>query len=246
MPPRRRRRGDDEDDDGVVLPIDPSQILGMMGGRDEDIRVEGNKVYFHKPVTRSNILKLIQTLHSLSKKLSHQSQMYTDGGGEPINIPIILFINSEGGDLFAGISGMEHIRNLPNDVHTVIDGFTASAATLLSIVGTKRYIMKHSFCLIHQMRSGMAGTYEEMKDEMKNNDNIMKIMRDIYGKFTNIGKKKLDSFMSKDIYIDSTEAIKLGVADAVWDPYCKNIDVDTEPPAKRQRKSKKTEEVIIE
>ena len=94
----------------------------------------------------------------------------------------------------------------------------------------------------------MVGTYEEMKDEMKNNENIMKIMRDIYCKFTNISKKKLDSFMSKDIYIDSSEAIKLGVADEVWDPYGKNSDVDTDPPPKRQRRSKKSteEEIIIE
>jgi len=244
MSPRRRRRGEEEDDDGMVLPIDPSQILGMMGGKEDDLRVEGNKVYFHKPVTRSNILKLIQTLHNLSKKLVNQEQMYTHTG-DNTKIPIILFINSEGGDLFSGLSGLEHIRNLPVEVHTVIDGFAASAATLLSIVGTKRYIMKHSFCLIHQMRSGMMGTYEEMKDEMKNNENIMKIMRDIYSRFTDISKKKLDSFMSKDIYIDSTEAIKLGVADAIWDPYGKNKDLD-EPPKKRTRISKKKQPIVVE
>ena len=105
--------------------------------------------------------------------------------------------------------------------------------------------MKHSFCLIHQLRSGMIGTYEEMKDEMKNNENIMKIMRDIYCKFTNISKKKLDSFMSKDIYIDSTEAIKLGVADAIWDPYGKNGDTDC-PPRKKTRSSKSKDPVVIE
>ena len=217
----------------------------MMGGKEDDIRVDGNKVYFHKPITRSNVLKLTQTLHSLSKKLCQDSQKYVGSNGEDVKIPIILFINSEGGDLFAGLSGLEHIRNLPVDVHTVIDGFAASAATLLSIVGTKRYIMKHSFCLIHQMRSGMFGTYEEMKDEMKNNDNIMKVMRDIYGKFTKISKRKLDNFMKKDIYLDSTEAIRLGVADAVWDPHGKNKEID-ETPTKRKSKRSKTEEVVIE
>ena len=50
---------------------------------------------------------------------------------------------------------MDTIQTLKDsvDIITIIEGGCASAATLLSIVGTKRLITKNSFILIHQISS---------------------------------------------------------------------------------------------
>ena len=49
--------------------------------------------------------------------------------------------------------------------------------------------------LIHQLSSGMWGKYEELKDDMKNNDLLMQTIKNIYLKHTKVPKKKLTTLL---------------------------------------------------
>ena len=73
---------------------------------------------------------------------------------------------------------------LNNDVpiHTIITGHACSAASILSIIGAKRYIAPNSYMLIHNISSGFWGKMHEMEDEMKNLENIIKLYSKIKGK----------------------------------------------------------------
>ena len=205
--------GDDDDEDGPGIPIDPGQLMSAMFQKPEDIKTDGNKIYFYKDITRETVLKLNTTLSEMSKKLIHTGLVLNFN--KPV--PIYLFINSSGGDCFAGLSAMDHISTLPVPVYTVIDGICASAATFLSVSGEKRFIMKHSTVLIHQLRNWFAGTYEEMKDDMKNTDNIMDIMKKIYKEKTTLPVSKLKELLSREIYLTADEAIKYNIADDFYD-----------------------------
>jgi ATP-dependent protease ClpP protease subunit len=133
-------------------------------------------------------------------------------------IPIYLFINSEGGDYFAGISAHDQIKNFDYPIYTVIDGMVASAGTFLSLAGRKRYINKSAWVLIHQIKTWFGGmyTYEQLKDEMQNCDNIMKSLNQMYLENTKIKQKKLDTFFKHDLYINAEDCIKLGIAESVY------------------------------
>ena len=54
-------------------------------------------------------------------------------------IPIELHIHSGGGDLFAGLAAIDTIQALKSPIHTYVQGSVASAASLMSICGTKRF-----------------------------------------------------------------------------------------------------------
>ena len=86
--------------------------------------------------------------------------------------PIFLYIHTDGGDAYAGLSAMDHIKNMRVPVHTVVDGLCASAGTFILMGGEKKYALRHSSVLIHQLRLGFWGTYEDLKDEMQNSDKI--------------------------------------------------------------------------
>jgi len=209
-----KKNDDSDDDNDPELPFDPGSLFSNLLKKDNDIKVDGNKVYFHKEVTRESILKLVSTLKHTIKKVKNTAEYI----GSTEEIPIYLFVNSSGGDYFAGMSAHDHIKNLDYPIYTVIDGMTASAGTFITLAGTKRYMLKNSWVLIHQIKSWFEGyyTFEEAKDDIENTTNFMKSLTKLYLENTNIPKKKLDTFFKHDLYIDSNEALQLGIIDGIY------------------------------
>ena len=100
-------------------------------------------------------------------------------------VPIELHIHSAGGDIFAGLAVADTIAKCKTPIHTYVEGSVASAATLMSIVGKKRFISTNGFMLIHQISSFMVqGKFEEFKDEMQNQESLMKSIKNIYSRHT--------------------------------------------------------------
>ena len=151
--------------------------------------VSSNKghVYFYTDVTVPNIAELQKSLQEAEET---SLTLAAIEGSAPK--PIKLHIHSYGGNLFAGLAGMEAIRNCRVGVHTFVEGGAASAATLLSVFGTKRFITEHSYILIHQLSWGIKGKYNELKDGVANADELMKIIRKVYQEKTKIKLEKLD------------------------------------------------------
>jgi len=214
-------------DDDNDTPFDPASLFNLK--KENDIKVDGNKIYFYKGVSRDSVLNLIGVLNEKIKKL----KAVISEVGSIDNIPIYLFINSEGGDYFAGLSAMDHIKNMNYPIYTVIDGMVASAATFISLAGTKRYITRSSWVLVHQIRSWFGGmyTHEQLKDEMENSGNIMKSLNIMYSEHTRIPKKKLDQFFKHDLYIDSTQALKYGIVEHIY------YGNDSDNSEKKQKKN---------
>ena len=140
------------------------------------VEVLNNRIYFYSEVTRTKVLTLNKKLTSLNISLANQVNTLDLND---LHANIRLYINSFGGSVFAGFSAVDYIKKSKIPVETIIDGCAASAATMMSIVAQRRYMNEHAFMLIHQLSSACWGTYEEMKDDMKNNDLLMKTIKQI-------------------------------------------------------------------
>jgi ATP-dependent Clp protease, protease subunit len=97
-----------------------------------------------------------------------------------------------GGMLMPTFYVCDVIKSLDTPVHIYIDGFVASAASLIAICGTKRLMTKHSFMLIHQLQSQSSGRLNEIKDEISNLDFFNDSAKDIYFQNSNITETMLD------------------------------------------------------
>jgi ATP-dependent protease ClpP protease subunit len=102
--------------------------------------VSGNKLYFYSDVTRDSIYVLNRQIDELTKHLKIIQIQY-DLPHPPC---IELFISSEGGEIFAALSSVDKIQNNSVPIHTITTGIVASAATLISVCGKKRYITQNS------------------------------------------------------------------------------------------------------
>ena len=191
------------------------QIFINTGGTgsqlSSNIRVVENTIFFYSDVTEQSALDLNCILYELDAKLKNT---YNFLG--PDFVPHIkLRINSYGGSVFAGMAILDTIRNLKSEVHTYIDGAAASAATIISVAGKKRYIGKNSLMLIHQLSSGSYGKFSEMEDDMENNRRIMKMIKDIYKQYTKVPMKQIDEILKHDLWFESSKCIELGLVDHV-------------------------------
>jgi ATP-dependent protease ClpP protease subunit len=82
-------------------------------------------------------------------------------------------------------------------------------------VGARRHITEHSFMLIHQVSTGVWGTYENLSDEKESMDSLMEMLESIYLKHTNIKKKELKSLLKRDLYMNPKKCLDFGLVDEV-------------------------------
>jgi ATP-dependent Clp protease protease subunit len=177
-----------------------------------------NEIYFNGPINyismsnlNKELLKLESKIMKESNKLKRKlSDMLKDDkeleNGESkycsLKIkykPIKLYISSHGGSVYQVLGAYDSIKNMKVPVHTICKGFVASAGTILSLAGDKRFITQNSYMLIHQLRSGMWGKFEEIKDDYENCKTLMTHLKKIYIDNTNINEEELDDILKKDI-----------------------------------------------
>ena len=181
-----------------------------VGKEDKHIAVHDNKIYFYAGVNRESaaeVNKKIDELQGKNLNIAHT----LDIDYPPINI----FINSGGGGVTSGLSIMDTILRCKVPVHTYVDGFCASAATFISVVGTKRYMSKNSYMLIHQLSSQLWGKYSEIEDEKKNLDLMMTTIKNIYRDYTKVPTKKLDEMLKHDLMWDAKTCLGYGMIDEI-------------------------------
>ena len=177
---------------------------------EKHISVQDNKIYFYSGVNRNSCVELNKKIGEMESKSLTLSK--TLGILPP---PIKLFINSGGGSIVTGIASMDTIIRTEVPVHTYVDGFSASSATFLTVVGDKRFMSRNSYMLIHQLSSNFWGTYSGFEDEKKNLDSMMKTIKDVYKQYTKLPMKKLDEILKHDLMWDAQTCLDYGMIDEI-------------------------------
>ena len=70
--------------------------------------------------------------------------------------PILLHINSPGGDCIAASQIYTMLMDYPHDITVQIDGLAASAASVIAMAGTKVCMSPTSMIMIHNVRPDRA------------------------------------------------------------------------------------------
>ena len=169
-----------------------------------------NKIYFYDDINKYSSLKLRVELEHMVNK----NRLLSSSNNIEL-VPIYLYINSDGGEVGCALAIVDFIKSSMVPIYTVIEGEACSAATLISIVGKKRFITKNSHMLIHQVRGGVWGKMNEFEDEMKNLKTFNNKLIKLYKKYTNIDEAKLIKILKKDITWGSKTCLKLGLVDSI-------------------------------
>jgi ATP-dependent protease ClpP protease subunit len=174
------------------------------------IRCVGNRILFYADIATQSALELNRLLREMDIKLQDIKKFSDDFS------PVChLHLQSNGGEISPAFSIIDTIRNMKTPVHTHVEGLVASAGTLISTVGQKKYMTKYSYMLIHQLRAETYGKYEDLADNMINNSSYMSMMRSYYKEYTKIPVKKLDELLKRELYLTAKECLELGLIDEI-------------------------------
>jgi len=209
----------DEENEENDEEIDPSKIKDLlksgMGGlfaREEDnIKGKNNHIYFDDDINKQTCRKLIGKIDELNIKLGKLECEYEME--QPFKI--YLHINSFGGSVFSAFNVIDAMRRSKYPIVTIIEGASASAATLISVCGHERWITQHGYMLIHQLSSGCWGKFTEIQDEYDNLKEITKHIYSIYDDKTNMTKKQLVKLLKHDRWWNAETCLEKGLVDKI-------------------------------
>lgn len=212
MGPKKQKQEDppqnDEEDDGDGF--DFSKLL--RGPTNPSCYTIDNNIYFNDEISMETVSVLNKELRNLQNRLLMVSiKMGIDAP------PIKLHLTTYGGSIHAAFSAIGCIKSSKVPVHTVIDGYVASAGTLMSVCGVKRYMHRHSSMLIHELRSGSWGKMSVIEEEVDNLKKMMVKIKDIYTEHTKLKKKDLDAILKKDNDWYADECLASGLVDEIID-----------------------------
>lgn len=205
---RKREPIEDDEERGEEKKISFPFNFGKMS--DTNINTIHNRIYFNDDITSESVSSLNSELREMEEHMLLLAKTYKI---EPP--PIYLYLTTNGGEIYAALSAIDCIGSLSVPVYTVVDGFVASAGTLISVCGKKRFILPNAYMLIHELRSGVWGKMSEITEEYENLKKMMDHLVSIYTDKTSLTKKQLEKLLSKDSIWNADECLEKGLIDEV-------------------------------
>jgi ATP-dependent protease ClpP protease subunit len=165
-----------------------------------------NHVYFSGDVTPGSMFLLCKELRSAAHTLRARG----------CALPIYLHVTTDGGDVSSAFACVDCIKTLGTPVYSVVEGFVASAGTLITLAAAKRFIGGNAYMMIHQVSSGVWGKMNSIKTQFENLTKLMDHLVQFYKQHAKMSKTALSQLLSTDVELNSTECIARGLADAVY------------------------------
>ena len=131
----------------------------------------------------------------------------------------VIYINSEGGNVFEAQQIVNELKRLPN-VKCTVGALAASAATyIICHFETECYVT--SQFMIHKPMSNVFGNEDQIKADMKLLENLTNNYRQIYASKFNKTEEEIDEMWKNDYWFDAKEALSLGIVtsyitDEIW------------------------------
>lgn len=140
-----------------------------------------------------------------------ESQL-ADASGEDV----IIRVNSNGGDVFAGSEIYDLLANYSGNVLIRIVGMAASAASVIACAGTSE-IAPTGMLMIHNVQSYAAGDYRDMEHSAETLREANRSVMAAYRAKTNRSEEELLNLMDNTTYMSADKAVELGFVDKISD-----------------------------
>ena len=128
-------------------------------------------------------------------------------------------VNSNGGDVYAGIAIFNAFRNSKADITIYVDGIAASMASVIALCGKPVKMSRYARLMLHSVSGGSYGTKNDLKEVISQIEILEGTLADMYA--TKTGKTsdeiKAAYFDGKDHWLSADESLSLGFIDGIYD-----------------------------
>ena len=132
--------------------------------------------------------------------------------------PIDLHIDSQGGDVFAGLSIYNMLQR--REVKVYVDGLAGSIASVISLVGDERpQISETGTVAIHNaLINQTQGNHHDLRQVALSLEKFSEIVAGVYEKKTNLKLDDIKDLMNAESIFTAKEAVELGFAKSIYTP----------------------------
>ena len=131
--------------------------------------------------------------------------------------PIHLYIQSPGGEVYAGMGIHDAMQMLSAPIHTYAVGMTGSMGTFLLSAGEpgKRFALTHATIHMHPTGGGSRGYTEDVRIATQEQERLQAQIFHLMGKYTNHDWQEIENYFLRDKYLNAHEAKTFGLIDEV-------------------------------
>lgn len=139
---------------------------------------------------------------------------------------ILLYINSPGGSVTAGLGILDTMNYVQSDVSTICIGQAASMGALLLCSGApgKRLILPNARVLIHQPLGGAQGQASDIEIQANEILRMKKNLNAIMAKNTGQPLEKIQVDTDRDYIMEPAQAVEYGLVDKIVENCKKPVD----------------------
>lgn len=128
---------------------------------------------------------------------------------------ITLWINSPGGDVFAAAQIYNMLMDYKGNVHVIIDGLAASAASVIAMAGTTISMSPVAMMMIHNPWTIVQGEAKDMEKVIEMLGEIKESIMNAYELRTGLSRAKISHLMDSESWFNARKAVELGFADKI-------------------------------
>ncbi len=128
--------------------------------------------------------------------------------------PLLVEINSGGGDVFAGSEIYTALKAYAGTVEINIVGLAASAASVIAQAGHSR-ISPTALFMVHNVSGSAAGDFHDMQQEAEILQTANKAVAAAYLEKTGKSMEELLGIMDAETWMDAQKAVEYGFVDEV-------------------------------
>ncbi len=145
---------------------------------------------------------------------------------EDRDAPINMYINSPGGQVYAGLAIYDAMQMISNPISTVAVGVTASFGTVLLAAGTKgqRYALPHATIHLHQPLGGAQGQVTDIEIQAKEFLRLRTKLNEILTHHTGQAEEVIERDTERDFWMSAQDAVEYGLVDEVLEAQPKDVE----------------------
>jgi ATP-dependent Clp protease protease subunit len=130
---------------------------------------------------------------------------------------ISLYINSPGGQVYAGLAIYDTMQFIKPDVQTICCGIAMSIAALFLAGGTpgKRLALPNGRMLIHQPSGGFQGQSADVEIHAREVLELRSVLDGLFARHTGQSREQIHDDMERDRFFTAQEATEYGLVDRV-------------------------------
>lgn len=130
---------------------------------------------------------------------------------------IQMYINSPGGQVYAGMAIYDTMQVIPNPISTLAVGMTASFGTVLLTAGSKghRYALPNATIHMHQPLGGAQGQASDIEIQAREILRLKDQLNNILASHTGRTIETIERDTNRDFYLDANGAVEYGLVDQV-------------------------------